>query len=271
MKVSIIVTTYLEKSKPYLDACIQSIKNQSYADIETIIVGRPSYAPAYDGVTTVHPPMDSFGCATGVNFGISKSDPASHYIFTINDDVILTKNCVSNLVKIMGDGDWILNPLSNCDNGIKYLFDFSFYKDGNEHRVNAPQYIYDDLKGYLPELMNAESRLPTGIILQNELFFYATMIPRKVWEKVGQFDEIFKTGQDDIDYSLRARQKNVALGVCTDALAWHFSGASANSTMTDPVRIRNLQYFKYKWGYYPFHSELNLSPFDIRELDFIGE
>ncbi len=272
-KVSIIVTTYLEKSRPYLDACIASIKNLNYPPhlLDVVIVGRLGYMPVYGGVRTVAPFKETFGCAEGINYGIEQSDPTSRYIFTINDDVILTQDCVINLVNAIGEHDMILNPISNCDNGIKYSLLFSFYRDGQEFQANGRQYVYEDLKPYLTELMNARSNYPAGVILQNELFFYATMIPRKVWDKVGKFDEVFLTGQDDIDYSLRARQKGVHLGCCMSAVAWHFSGASADHTMTDPIRARNMQYFKYKWGFYPFHQELNLPPFDIRELDFIGE
>ncbi len=271
--ISIIITTYIEASKPYLDACIASIKNLNYPPecLDVVLVGRVGYMPEYEGVRTVAPLMLSFGCAEGVNFGISKSLPESKYIFTINDDVILTKDCLNALVAVAADNDIILNPTSNCDNGIKYIITFGFMKDGREHRIESPSYKYDDLAPFLPELMNAESYYGPGVMLTDSLFFYATLIPRKVWDKVGQFDEIFKTGQDDIDYSIRAQKKGISMGICMNSVVWHFGGASAAHTMTDPVRVRNMQYFKHKWGYYPFHMELDLPPLDLRELDFIGE
>lgn len=291
-KVSIIVTSYHPGSRHFLDLCMRSIFNLIYDNFEVIIVGRGDYLPSYregddDGylypgdrnavVKTVAPPHDEpFGCAEGLNYGISWSDPASQYILTCNDDVIFTRDSLKHLVEAAGENDVIINPTSNCDNLGMYSLALGYTQaNGDQVRVQDRQYGFESLEPHASLLMNAVSVYPQGLIVYPCLYFYATLIPRKVWEKVGTFDEQFKTGQDDVDYSWRARRMGVTCAVALNAIVWHFSGASASSTLTTEIREENMRRFIAKWGRKPYDDlqELALDEkvLNTRELDFIGE
>lgn len=278
-KVSIIVTSYLPENKRYLDLCMRSIANLDYPRelLDVIVVTRPGYAPMYDDAVTIAPDREEFGCAESVNFGISWASEDSKFIWTLNDDVIVTRDSLKNLVQLAADNEIILNPTSNCDNFGLYDLILGFMSNDSLVTVRDRSYTYEDLSAKAEHLMNAKSFYPQGLITQPHLFFYATLIPRRVIEKLGLFDEKFKTGQDDIDYSKRAKAQNVSMAIALNAVVWHFSGATANKTMSEDMRCRNLLYFKEKWGEFPFGQDLkieatpDLTQADLRDLDFIGE
>lgn len=218
-RISIIVTTYLEKTKPCLDLCMRSIGELNYPKelLEVILVGRRGYAPTYPGVSTVIPPEESFGNPRGLNFGIECASEESQYFFILNDDVLLTNDCLLNMIKV-AQPDLIINPI--------------------------------ELQPVSGNITPASSRTH-GLVGQDHLCMFATLIPRLVYEKIGGFDERFKTGQDDIDYSWRAKQANVYLVLCLNSLVWHFGGTSANTTISNKMRVENVEYFKSKWGKLP--------------------
>lgn len=254
-KVTIIITTYNSESKRYLDLCIESIKRLNYPKnkLEVIIVSRSSYLPRYENCLTIHPPEESFYPARGINFASQYMASDSEYIFTINDDVILTRDSLKNLVnlsQVMND-NVLINPISPCDNYLFYGLKFGFEKDGIFMGMPHRFYVYEDLSPYFENLVKSRSLYETGFVKAPYLCFYATLIPRKIWEKVGLFDENFKLGQDDIDYSYRARNNGVMLVCCLDSLVWHFGGEGGSKGMDQSLRDHNALYFKDKWGVLP--------------------
>ncbi len=251
-KVSIIVTTWLEKNKHYLDLVIQSIKRLDYDQslLDITVVGKKSYKPVYQGVNTVAPDSDDFGNAEGLNFGVLHASADSDYYLLLNDDVILTKSSLLNMVEA-SRGNCIVNPISPCDNGLQYALHFGFWKDGNTYSVQSQFTRYDDLKEYIPELMAAQSGYPTGQIKMDHLCMFATLIPKKAWQTIGPLEEKFKTGPDDIDYSKRAKACNIPMVITLDAVVWHFGGVTSSETLTNQKRIDNALAYKAKWGELP--------------------
>lgn len=226
-KVSIICTTYLEKTKPYLDLAVSSIKNLNYPKecLDIILVGRKGYMPTYDGVRTVCPVEAEFHNPAGLNCGIAQSQPDSQYFFILNDDVVLTPNCLQIMVAY-AQPDTIINPI--------------------------------ELDPEAGSVVPAGSRTP-GLYPQAHLCMFATLMPKQIWQTVKNgttpdsigFDENFKTGQDDVDYSWRARDAKFYNTLCTQSAVWHFGGTSANSTISNKLRAENLRYFRSKWGCLP--------------------
>lgn len=253
-KVSIIVTTYLEQTKPYLDVCIESINNLVYPKdkIEVILVARKGYAPEYPNVKTVYPEEEEFHNAHGVRFGMQQASKDSKYLFYINDDVMLTKNSLIKITNCVGDNMVIVNSISPCDNYMFYNLLFGFRdKDNNFCLLRDRFYKLENLQGHLKELMDADSLYPAGTVPVPYLCMYATLIPRKVYDLVGEWDDNFKTGQDDIDYALRAKQSGCGLFIALDSLVWHFGGRTADTTMNDQNRRDSAKYFVKKWGQLP--------------------
>lgn len=250
-KVSIVVTTYVPENKAYLDAAMDSIANLDYDNFETILVAKPSYMPTYANVKTVSPDKTQFYCTEGMNFGVRSTDPASKYLLLLNDDVILTRNSLAEFVRMCGDHEMILNPISPCDNYFKYGLFFGYERDGKLEELKERFYRMEFFGKSVSSLKNAHSIYPPGVLFQDFLCMFATFVPRKVWEKVGPLDDSFRGGPDDIDYSYRARNANVRLGVVLSSLIWHFGGVSADKTVDWPLRKWNAKHFYEKWGHPP--------------------
>lgn len=252
-KVSIVLTSYQQSAKRYLDLCVKSIKNLNYlaSSVEVIIVGKQGYMPEYPGCKTVAPPEAQYWNARGSNFGISHISPDSKFIMFCNDDLIFTRDSLHYLVEAAGDRDIMLNAISCCDNYIQYALDIGFRKNGHFYSMPDRFYKYEQLEAHFQELMNTGSQYHAGFVYQQYLCMYATLIPVKVWKMVGEFDENFRIGPEDIDYSIRAKQKGVMLASCLNAVIHHFGGSSNGATLTDEIRRSNTRYFKQKWGAFP--------------------
>lgn len=251
-KVTIVCATYLKENDKYLRVAIESVKNQNYDNYEMILVSSGSHVPENipKWITHIHH-QTQHHYPEAINSGVKLADPESKYYLIINDDVILTKDAVTNLVHSAGDNQIILNPISNCDNMFKYNLAMGYKKDGDFVILNKRFYRYDDLKDQFDDLMNASSIYPWGIIGQDFVCFYATLFPKKVWDKLGGLDPQFKTGQDDVDCSLRAKQMNIPCGIVLNSLIWHYGGATADLALTPEIRRENIEYFSKKWGKLP--------------------
>lgn len=253
-KITVIVTTYLESSKKYLDLCMRSIENLNYEQdkLNIIIVARQSYMPQYHNATTIAPISDQYYPAEGINLAMKRAWPDSKHFFILNDDCICTKNALINLVEAIGDQDLMANATSPCDNGLVYNLAFAYKKaDGEFHRVIGHQFQYEEFEPNMKELMNAEALYSRGFVCMPYLCIFATLIPRKVYEAIGEWDEKFKCGQDDLDYSWRAQRAGFQTVAILDSLVWHFSGVTAASTLNLDIRKQNVRYFKSKWGVMP--------------------
>ncbi len=248
-KVSIVVTAYLKANKRYLDLCVRSIKNLNYpADLlDVVVVTHRDYQPEYAGVKVIWPDKEKYWNSEGMNFGVAHSHPDSKFLLILNDDTMLTKNSLRNLVLTVGDNLFCVNALSPCDNGIRYHLHFGFTHDGVRFQLPERAYEYEHLEKYFDSMLNSDSYYPAGLVSQDFLCIYATLIPRKVWEMVGEFDERFRTGPEDIDFSRRAKEKGVHLFSVLDALIWHFGGVTAKHTIDPAQRLANEEAYVAKW------------------------
>jgi GT2 family glycosyltransferase len=80
---------------------------------------------------------------------------------------------------------------------------------------------------------------------------YATLIPRRVYEKIGGFDTNFRGGPDDIDYCNRVVAAGGLLLCSLHVLTWHFGSVTIAESYPPDRWIFNIDYFKSKWGHFP--------------------
>ncbi len=237
-KVSIVITAYLPASKAYLDLCVQSIWNLDYPKelLETIIVAPESYHPMYEGALTISPPEPTYGCPRGLNFGIAQA--SNEILLVLNDDVILTKDCLKPLLNYMSiEKLGILMPIGN-DMQMRYWMPLA---------VSGP-YRLENLGESAKELMNAPWKMQTPMLmLHDTLCIYAYMIRKSVHDEIGGFDESL-ISSDDIDFCFRLRHKGYLNAIALDSLVWHAGGASADTTFTPEMRVRGKELFDQKWA-----------------------
>lgn len=257
-KISIVVVTYLKENRHYLEACLKSVANLDYPKdrMEVILVSSNGYKPELSEFEKTIVKKTNFAdhrlhFSEAANSGAELRDEDSKYIFLLSDDTIMTRNSLANMARMARD-QVILGPISNCDLHIKYSLAFMFKEQGQDVHMNQRFFrLNEPCDKVVDDLMNANSIYPPGLIFQNELFFYAVLIPVKVWKEIGPLDPKFKTGQDDIDYSRRAQQAGVRMAVVLDCLIWHCGGVTADLALTQETRDENIKYYKEKWGVLP--------------------
>lgn len=246
--VSIICTAFLPKSKPYLDLCIDSIKQLSYENVETIIVSPKSYAPQYDGALTLSPATEDYGNPRALNLGAMAA--RGELLLFINDDVILTNGCIEHLIDLathpmVGP----VMPIGNDQQGIYSLHvGFPDEKTGEFSVVEPGPMQIEKVEPIAKQMMKAKSIYPSGALFYPQLCLYAFMIERKKWQSLKGFDEDFNLGYDDTDFSLRVRHAGMLSAVSMSAIIWHFGGVSADQTQNLDKRARALAIFEKKWG-----------------------
>jgi len=248
--ISLCIGTYLERNQKYLDLCIDSILKQNLPiPFEIIVVSSGSYVPHVpkaDNIKLIHKPEQTH-YPQAMNIAVENSNQDYKYLMCINDDVLFTKNSIVNMLNTMGDNELIMNPISTSDNGWRYHLPLGYIKNGTV--VNLPErfYTYEKLQDAFEDIFNNSIPLPRGLFFVPFTPLYCTLIPRIVWNKVGTLDGNFWTGQDDVDYSYRAKLLGIRSVVSLDSFVVHFGGSTATFALTDDIRNRNLAYFLTKW------------------------
>lgn len=237
MKISVIIPFHLNENQPYLDRCLKSLEKQEGIDFEVLVVSSAKEKPSVpDWVKFIDVPEKPHFAAK-INQGMKDADPDStHFIFG-NDDTIYGKNALKNFPIEHLYADVIINPLSNCDNGAKYMLP----------KLQLPiQATHQEMEPYLNDLMNFDTSMFDVIIPTDYVCFYATLVKRTIVDKIGMLDETFKTGWEDHDYCLKARKEGILSVYNLSSFVFHYGGKSAKG-ITDEDKRGNEQHFKGKW------------------------
>lgn len=153
--ISVIVPIY--KAEKYLTRCVESILNQSFADLEVILVddGSPdncpricdAYAKVDKRVRVIH--KDNAGVSSARNKGIDASE--GKYIAFVDSDDWLEPNMYSEMMNTAVEYDCDL-VLCDC------VKDYPDRSEVYTHHIRQGFYDYDHLlKEYYPHLLMMEN------------------------------------------------------------------------------------------------------------------
>lgn len=161
----------------------------------------------------------------------------SEGVFFIDSDVVLSKDCLDNLISC------------HLENKKAILFSSDQKKEGFSYR----EFLDPDFR----------PTIQTKVFTTTECCF----MPRAVYKSVGRFDEMFYPVYcEDMDYFYRAKLKGWPLLSCPDAYHYHFSDSIPNEEIEfdkyKSMRFSILQeYYIYKWGGPP-GNEIFTKPFN---------
>ncbi|MBQ7257000.1 MAG: glycosyltransferase [Abditibacteriota bacterium] len=159
MKISIIVAVY--NAEKYLHHCVESLINQTYKDIEIILVDDGSkdqspllcddYAEKYDFIRVFH--KENGGQSSARNLGIEKAE-GDYIAFVDNDDLIHPKFCeiMAYLAEETGC-DIVTCQRKCCDSYEEVVFtDLAF----SHEIINTSEIIFNEfVKGKKHRFLNA--------------------------------------------------------------------------------------------------------------------
>ena len=241
-KVSVIMPCY--NQGPYIHEAVNSVLEQSFKDIEIIIVNDGSTDPFTNdllknfsarGVTIYS--TENRGVSAARNLGIEKC--GGEYILPLDSDDRISGNYINDaLTKLIN------NP------ALKLVYCEGQYFGEEEGIINLPPFT---VKG----------------MLKQNLVFCTAMFRKADWKASGGYDEAFLTGWEDWEFWLRLIDNESQVYKLTE-LGFHYR-IKQNSRNADIINL-NLQlaeqqllkkHWKLYLSYYPRPIGL------IREYEFL--
>lgn len=213
-KVSVIIPTY--NRFKYLLNTIESVKNQTYNNLEIIVVNDRSTEKEYyeydwngNNIIIIHLDQNSkqkfgFACPGGYqrNFGIEKST-GKYIAFCDDDDVWFPKKLELQINAMKKSGCKMSSTDGLIGNGC-YNEDIKYKKYNAEHYYIALQNIYrmqgsNLLETGFPEIWTLEF-----MKIHNCMICSSVVLDKEIINKVGKF--IVARTSEDYEYWLRALQ-----------------------------------------------------------------
>lgn len=242
--ITCIVTHHTNSCDYLLRRCIRSLEADP-CEKEILVISDSKEPPQGLGTAKLFhsPDCSMWEPDHKANFGVANASPNTLGYFMVNDDLVLLKGSLGNLVQEATHHEMILNPISNCED----INIINPQECGFKTEVTPPTEDPDDELGHLLDIVDGRPFIfPT-----HRLYTYATVIPKAIWDKVGPFDPKFGAlGCIDEDYSLRASIAGVRLGILTNAFVLHYQHRSVmQESDRDPGA--GLKVFVGKYGIMP--------------------
>ena len=232
-KVSIIIVHY--KNKTVLKECLNSIKKNVKVSHQVVVVDNDK---------------NNIGFGAGCNKGAKTAK--ANYLFFLNPDTILLKNCLERLTKFLDTqpkvsavAPILLNkekkpyPIQGTNNltPLRGIFALSFL---NKYWSNNPI-----SKSYWINVLNETKPIKVQVLPGS-----AFLIKRKVFQELNGFDENFFLYFEESDLFYRLTQKNHQLFILPQAKLVHLWGKSTpkSAKIKKIFNASRFYYFKKHFG-----------------------
>lgn len=223
MGITVIITDHLEETKPYLDACLESLSWQRGVEFDTVLLSSAPKRPQVDRVKS--PKSLVIIHDTELNNPTKKIKyamefkPADYYLL-LSNDVVLSPDCIAGMFWAASKG-CLVTPLSNNDNGWHFVTEFPcgpsaefspMLIDYAKHQEPSRNLLIPARDGWFP--------------------FYCVMISAKVFEAVGFLDPALDCRFNDVDFCHRALKQGYNAFINTGVFALHFGSKTISKTET---------------------------------------
>lgn len=246
--VSIVVVAYnnLELTKACLDSIITYSGNTAF---EIIVVDNASIdeTPAYLKAWVTQAAnrkiilnVNNRGFAAANNQGLKIA--IGDYFVLLNNDTQVTDGWLRTLINHLLNNQSIgmIGPVTNnIGNEARLKIRF---KNADEMYLKAKEYTLKHMGEWFPI---------------KSLAFFCVMIRRKVYEKVGELDEVYGLGFfEDDDYCRRVEQAGWQLACADDVFVYHQLSASFEKMGKERKALfdKNRQIYESKWGVWKPHQ-----------------
>lgn len=211
-KISVIIPNW--NGKKYLKTCLDSLKNQSFKNFEIILVDNGSRDESIEFVKSCYPEIqiislwENTGFSKAVNTGIKKAK--GEYILLLNNDTEADPNLLKNL-----------------NSALKKYHDYYFYAckilcfDKRDTIDSAGDGLYINGIAYRKG-HHQKDKLEFNEI--KEVFGAcgaAALYRKKLFSKIGFFDEDFFAFYEDVDINFRAQLAGFRCLYIPSAIVYH--------------------------------------------------
>lgn len=204
--------------------CVQSLEDSDYTECHILVIDNGSTDGSPEALRREFPNItiirneDNLGFAGGSNQGIEWAlQNGFDYFLLLNNDTIAAPDMISNMVAAAGQQNdtAVLSPkifFADAPDRLWFALGIGSLWTGifSNPAYNSPDDGYD-----APQEMDW-------------MVGCCVLIPRKIAESVGGFDERFFAYCEDVDWSLRCRKAGFRLVFCPGARLWHKVSASGS-------------------------------------------
>lgn len=228
--VSVIVITY--NGKEHIQECFSSIFNQSYKNLEIIAVDNASTDGTVDLISSDYPKAKIFALkknrhySGGVNYGIMHSN--GKFIFILNQDVKLEKDCINHLMKKMRS-----HPQAGALSPMMKFFHLQGIINGIGNQIKRHGWGTDNFIGLVDiGQFNDLHEIPSAC-------FGAVFLRRKAVDAIGLLDEGYQSFYEDMDWCFRCWFNGWQIYPSIQSIVFHKFGASFPDRQKLRLVIRN--------------------------------
>ena len=170
-----------------------------------------------------------FGKANNVGISIANGES----LIFINSDVFLEKNCIDKMLELLWSNDQIgaVQPLL-------------VYPQTN--KVQSTGHVFSD---YRSGQLFSMRKINDPIIRRNGVRQSLTMalcaVKRKVLDQIGGFGEYYYNSHEGLELTLKITQNGYFCYYCSDAIAYHCTGAARTTALYDTSKQK--AHFYEKW------------------------
>jgi polysaccharide pyruvyl transferase CsaB len=271
--ISILIVTY--NCREFIGPCLDSIlRNTSWPNFEVIVVDNHSsdgsgeladQRAASDARLRVIHHGENLGFAGANN--LAAGSATGEYILFLNPDTLVTPGWIGRMMRHFEAAPQV--------GAVAAVTNFS----GNETKIN---FDYGDLLGMeaFAKTLAAERNGQARDIDVAPL--YCVLVPRPVWDEVGELDAGFEIGMfEDDDFSLRVKKGGYRVIAAEDCFIHHFGNGSFSKLPSgESLQIfeQNKQRFESKWsqtwqphklrpGVRAPHDEVRFTPDEFLRID----
>lgn len=250
-KFLIILITY--NAEEYIINCIESLLTQTYRNFDIIIVDNDSedrtksivknYITKLDNIHLIENHKNhGFACACNIAIKSEFNNRETSHLLLLNQDTIADKNLLEVL------SYWI-DRKENCTLSPKILIkkNNKLWWMGSKFFTLAE--LFTNLKLATSYHINKEEDDKWPIEIPQELEVIsgcALCIPKNIIDNVGYFDERFFMYGEDLDYSLRIKQKGFKMYLIPGTIVYHDVPLEDEALSIDKSFNKTLKrYFQY--------------------------
>lgn len=250
MKVAVVILNYRVKDRAL--NCVGSVQKSNYQNLEIIVVDNNSQDGLEEEIQKIAgvkfiQTNDNLGYTGGNNIGIKKAlENQADYIFILNADTEIDQNTISNLVKVSQDQEiGIAGP--------KILFD-----DQKTIWYAGGIFDMDNVLGKHRGVDEKDQGQYDKIEETNYVSGGAMFVDKKVFEKIGFFDDKYFLYYEDSDFCFRAKKAGFKIRYVPSAVVFHANAQSTGlgSPLQDYYITRNRMLFASK--FLPFRTKFAL-------------
>ncbi len=237
--VTVIIPNY--NGDAYIENCLHSLKEQTFQDLEILIVDNASEDHSADYIEAHYPEIElvrltqNFGFSRAVNEGIKRVK--SKYLILLNNDTVCDARFVEELVASIEKDPKVFSVSS------KMLQMYAPDKiDGAGDLYCALGWAFARGKDRSKKRFEKESKVFSACA-------GAAIYRRDLFEQIGYFDEFHFTYLEDVDVGYRARIMGYENRYTPRAIVYH-AGSGVTGSRYNPFKVRiaarNSWYVIYK-------------------------